>query len=76
VGAYPAQDSNFVLLEFGAPALPPVVYVEGTTGTRYIDREADVDSYRAAVGQLRDSALNPRESMVRLSQLRTAFGGG
>lgn len=75
VGAYAAQDSNFVLIEFDESSLSPVVYVEGMTGSRYIDREADVDSYREAVEQLRNSALNPRDSMRRFSQLRKAFSG-
>lgn len=75
LGAYGAQDSNFVLLEFGESNLSPVVYVEGMTGSRYIDREADVGGYREAVEQLRNSALNPRDSIRRLNQLRNAFSG-
>jgi transcriptional regulator with XRE-family HTH domain len=75
LGAYGAQDSNFVLLEFGESSLSPVVYVEGMTGSRYIDREADVGGYREAVEQLRNSALNPRDSIRRLNQLRKAFSG-
>jgi transcriptional regulator with XRE-family HTH domain len=75
IGAYGAQDSNFVLLEFGESSVSPVVYVEGMTGSRYIDREPDVGGYREAVGQLRNSALNPRDSIRRLNQLRKAFSG-
>ena len=75
IGAHAAQDSNFVLLEFDEPSLSPVVYVEGLTGSRYIDREADVDRYRETVQQLRDSALNPHDSMHRLIELRKAFSG-
>lgn len=75
IGAYGAQDSNFVLLEFGESSVSPVVYVEGMTGSRYIDREPDVGGYREAVEQLRNSALNPRDSIRRLNQLRKAFSG-
>ena len=75
LGAHAAQDSNFVLLEFDEPSLSPVVYVEGLTGSRYIDREADVDRYREAAEQLRDSALNPRDSADRLAELRKALSG-
>jgi transcriptional regulator with XRE-family HTH domain len=75
IGAYGARDINFVLLEFGESNLSPVVYVEGMTGSRYIDREADVGGYREAVEQLRNSALNPRDSIRRLNQLRKAFSG-
>ena len=73
IGAHAAQDSNFVLLEFGELSLSPVVYVEGLTGSRYIDREADVDRYRETVERLRDSALNPHDSMNRLNELRRVF---
>jgi transcriptional regulator with XRE-family HTH domain len=73
IGAHAAQDSNFVLLEFDEPSLSPVIYVEGLTGSRYIDREADVDRYREAVEQLRDSALNQQESKHRLHKLRRVF---
>lgn len=73
VGAHAAQDSNFVLLEFDEPSVSPVIYVEGLTGSRYIDREADVDRYREAVERLRDSALNQHESKHRLNQLRRLF---
>ena len=74
-GAHAAQDSNFVLLEFAGPSLSPVVYVEGLTGSRYIDRQADVDRYRETVEQLGESALNSHDSMHRLNELRQAFSG-
>lgn len=73
IGAHAAQDSNFVLLEFDEPSASPVIYVEGLTGSRYIDREADVDRYREAVERLRDSALNQHESKRRLNELRRLF---
>ena len=73
IGAHVAQDSNFVLLEFGELSLSPVVYVEGLTGSRYLDRGADVDRYRETVEQLCDSALNPHDSMNRLKELRRVF---
>ena len=73
IGAHAAQDSNFVLLEFGELSLSPVVYVEGLTGSRYLDRGADVDRYRETVEQLCDSALNPHDSMNRLKELRRVF---
>jgi transcriptional regulator with XRE-family HTH domain len=72
-GACAAQDSNFVLLEFDEQSLSPVIYVEGLTGSRYIDRETDVGGYREAVEHLRDSALNPRDSVHFLYELRKTF---
>jgi transcriptional regulator with XRE-family HTH domain len=74
VGAHAAQDSNFVLLEFDRePSLSPVVFVEGLTGNQYIERRADVARYRDAIERLRDSGLNPHDSLQRVDQLRETF---
>jgi len=74
VGAHAAQDSNFVLLEFDRePSLSPVVFVEGLTGSQYIERRADVARYRDAIERLRDSGLNPHDSLQRVDQLRETF---
>ena len=73
LGAHAAQDSGFVLLEFGEPSLYPVVYVEGLTGSRYVDREADVDLYRQATQSLCDVALDADDSIRRRHELRSLF---
>ena len=73
VGAVAAQDSNFVLLEFGDPSLSPVVFVESLINSQILEKEADVGRYREAVEYLRDSALPPRESRTRITQLRKAY---
>lgn len=76
VGAHAAQDSNFVLLEFGeGPDLSPVVFVEGLTGNQYIERKADLARYREAVEHLRDSSLSPRDSLRRVDEIRKTLAG-
>jgi hypothetical protein len=71
---YAAQDSNFVLLEFDeAPNLPPVIFIEGLTSHQYLERPADITHYRDALDYLRDSALNPRDSIQRVDRLRNAY---
>jgi len=68
-----AQDSNFVLLEFGDESnLSPVVFIEGLTGNQYLERTADIARYREAVDSLRDSALSPRDS-IQLIHERQEF---
>jgi hypothetical protein len=74
-GAHAAQDSNFVLLEFEDKDLSPVVFVEGLTGNQYIERSADIARYREAVEYLRDSALTPRDSLLRVDQVRKMHTG-
>jgi transcriptional regulator with XRE-family HTH domain len=74
-GAHAAQDSNFVLLEFEDKDLSPVVFVEGLTGNQYIERSTDIARYREAVEYLRDSALTPRDSLLRVDQVRKMHTG-
>jgi Domain of unknown function (DUF5753) len=75
IGVSPAQDSNFVLLEFGEESdMKPIVFVEGLTGNQYFEHDAHIDRYREAIGYLRDSALSPRDSISRMIQLREVYG--
>lgn len=72
-GAHAAQDSSFVYLEFREPALTPIVFVEGLVKNSYHDRKDDLDRYREAMEYLRDTALNPRESMLRIGEVRDVY---
>jgi transcriptional regulator with XRE-family HTH domain len=74
VGAHAAQDSNFVLLEFDE-LMPPVVFVEVLTNNLLQERKADLDRYREAIEYLRDSALSPRDSVLRISEMRGTYVG-
>jgi transcriptional regulator with XRE-family HTH domain len=71
VGAHAGSDSNFEFLEFGESSLlGPVVHVEGLIGNTYRERPAEVERYREAIEQLRDAALNVRDSMALISRVR------
>ncbi|MGW4247104.1 helix-turn-helix domain-containing protein [Nocardia sp. NPDC004722] len=57
----------FTLMEFPVFAdtrltEPPLVYVEGFTGALYLDKQGELDMYRAAVRTLRTTALNERDT--------------
>jgi hypothetical protein len=73
VGAIAAQDSNFVLLEFGDAVLSPVVFVEGLQNSQIFEKQAEVNRYREAIEHLRDSALTPRESRIRLTEALKSY---
>jgi transcriptional regulator with XRE-family HTH domain len=73
-GAHAAADSYFVLLEFDAPHLSPVVYLENLTGNQYLERPAAIARYHEAVEYLRDSALSPRDSVALMTEHRKAYG--
>jgi transcriptional regulator with XRE-family HTH domain len=77
VGAHAAQDSNFILFEFGASAdLGPVVFVEGLTGNHYLEGPDQIARYREALDYLRDSALGPRDSIHLVAEIQRAYAGG
>ena len=71
IGAHAAADSNFDLLEFESGSLQgPVVYVEGLFSNLYQERPGEIERYREAIEHLRDSALNTRDSVALIAQLR------
>jgi len=72
-GVYPVSDSNFVFLEFGEFVMQPLVYVEGYASSHYYERAADVALYREAIQHLRGVALNPRDSLFLMEEIRTAY---
>ena len=72
-GAHAAQDSNFVLFEFENTDQSPVVSVEGLTGMQYLGKSADITRYREAIEYLRDSALNPRDSIALVAEKQRAY---
>ena len=61
LGAHPAMESNFVILELPAPT-SDVVFVEGLIGSVYLDREYDLDRYHAVFQKLQSMALNPQDT--------------
>ena len=75
IGGLAASDSNFALLDFADPILSSVVFVEGLTTNQLIERSSDLGRYREAVEHLRDSALSPRDSVIRIAEMRTTYAG-
>ena len=75
VGAIATQDSNFVVLEFGDTVLSSVVFVESLLNNQILEKQAEVDRYRETIEHLRDSALTPRESKIRMLKMRKSYGG-
>lgn len=72
VGAHPAMDSLFEILDFGATA-PQVVYVEGLMGYIYLDRAQDISRYVKVFDHLRALALAPEESAALIAKIRTQY---
>jgi transcriptional regulator with XRE-family HTH domain len=73
VGAPAIVESNCVLLDFDEPILSPVVFVEGLTSNQMLESRSDLDRYREAIEHLRDSALSPRDSVTRITEMRKTY---
>jgi transcriptional regulator with XRE-family HTH domain len=67
VGAHPAMENMFNIIEFGDVA-PRVVYVEGLMGWLFIEREHDVARYDEVFKYLSNIALNPQETIELIAE--------
>ncbi|WP_425556026.1 helix-turn-helix domain-containing protein [Glycomyces endophyticus] len=61
-GAHSGAGAPFTWLRFAYPELKDVIYMEHLTGGLYLDRDADVDAYQAAMEHLCVQAAQPRET--------------
>jgi transcriptional regulator with XRE-family HTH domain len=62
VGAHPAVESNFTILELPDPT-PGVVFVEGLIGSTYLERDDDLTRYQMIFRKLESIALSPKGSL-------------
>ena len=61
LGAHPALESNFTILELPSPT-PGVVFVEGLIGSTYLERADELNRYHEIFAQLQSIALNPKDT--------------
>jgi transcriptional regulator with XRE-family HTH domain len=74
VGAHPAAECHFVLLEeFEDSKLSPVVFLEGLTRNQHLESPAEIDRYRECVEYLCEIALSPADSIKLIDRLRKDF---
>jgi transcriptional regulator with XRE-family HTH domain len=72
VGAHPAMDSTFTILEF-SQAVPSVVYVEGLIGSLYVERSQDIARYERVFEHLCTIALDPHDSMELIAEVSASY---
>jgi hypothetical protein len=63
---------SFVVLDFAEPTDSTVVCVDHLTGAAYLEREAEVETYRRALELLRGAALDQRHSLALIAELLRA----
>lgn len=72
VGAHPALESDFIILEFSGQAAK-TVYVEGLAGQFYLNRPQDVERYHQVFHRLRTVAASPKDSVARIAKIRSTY---
>jgi transcriptional regulator with XRE-family HTH domain len=68
-GPHPGQAGPFIILGFGTPAEPEVVYMETVGGNLYVDKPEEVRLFATVFDQLRAVALSPVQSRAMLQAL-------
>jgi len=72
LGAHPAVESNFNILEMPAPT-PGVVFVEGLVGSIYLERSDDLERYREVFESLQTIALSPKDTIDAIVAIKAWF---
>jgi hypothetical protein len=75
VGAHPAVESNFTILQLPDPT-PGVVFVEGLIGSTYLERDDDLIKYRKIFRKLESIALSPQGSLDMIGRFMHEYQGG
>jgi transcriptional regulator with XRE-family HTH domain len=75
VGAHPALESNFTILQLPDPT-PGVVFVEGMIGSTYLDRPEDLKRYHGVFKELQSIALNPKDSGDLIAKILRVYKDG
>jgi transcriptional regulator with XRE-family HTH domain len=71
VGAHPAMESNFTVLDF--EVAPSVVYVEGLMGWLYIERPQEIARYRQVFDYLHAAALDSNDTIKLIRRIRAQY---
>lgn len=72
VGAHPAMESTFSILDFQDP-VPSIVYVEGLVGFLYLERPQEIARYEQVFDRLQSIALSPRESIELIAKVSAEY---
>ena len=74
IGAHPAAESNFTILELPSPT-PGVVFVEGLIGSTYLERDDDLARYQIIFHKLESIALSPQGSRDLIGKFLRDYKG-
>lgn len=72
LGAHPALESNFTILDLPNQALD-VVFVEGLIGSTYLERAEDLKRSREVFRKLQSMALNPKDTAGLIAKIIRSY---
>lgn len=72
-GAHSAMFGPYLLLEFPQLGSLDLVLTETPTGNIWVEREAEVDCYRALFDDVRMAALSPTDSVALIRRLAKEY---
>lgn len=72
VGAHPALDSTFNILEFSGE-MPDIVYSEGLVGSIFMEGSADIDRYQRVFDTLTAKAATPEQSADLIRKINQQY---
>ena len=72
VGAHPAVESNFTIVELPNPT-PGVVFVEGLIGSTYLERADDLKRYHEIFHRLQSIALSPKDTAGLIAKIIRSY---
>jgi transcriptional regulator with XRE-family HTH domain len=75
LGAHPAMESNFTILQLPDPA-SGVVFAEGMIGSTYLDRPEDLKRYHDVFSKLQSIALSPKDTNDLIAKLLRIYKDG
>ena len=73
LGAHPAMDSTFVIMEFNETTVSDVVYAEGLAGNIYLESGADLERYKRIFVRLHSIASSPEDSISLATRIAATF---
>src|SRR4029077_14329611 len=74
IGAHPAAESNFTILELPSPNRG-VVFVEGLIGSTYLERDDVLTRYQIIFRKLESIALSPQGSRDLINKFLRDYKG-
>jgi transcriptional regulator with XRE-family HTH domain len=71
-GTHPALESNFNIVELPGPTAD-VVFVEGLSGSTYLERDVDLDLYRKVMARLQSLALSSADTIELVKEVLRSY---